>query len=347
MTTPANLLVGCFTHPHGDGRGVVSVTLDPAHGSTVQGELELDDPAYIILDPTRPLGYALAERDPSALSTLDLSDPAAPVTLATVPTEGVGACHLGFDPTGRFVVVAHYGVGSVSVHPIGDDGAAGAPVSVWNLDPADASGAVPDRQEAPHAHMASAVDDEMYVPDLGADLIRRLRVGADGALEVLEPIRLPAGVGPRHFVIIDDLLIVACELAAEAWVARRDPAAPGGWREVQRVPATSTDVRPAYPSAITADGAAAVIMATRGPNTFTRYAVRSDADLPLTPVSETSCAGDWPRDLTVHGDLVLSANQNSHTVTVFERDGEGFTLAEAIPCPSPGCLVFPNVRPGA
>jgi len=64
------------------------------------------------------------------------------------------------------------------------------------------SGAGPnlDRQEASHPHEVYSHNDELLVPDLGADKTWRLVRGSAG-WEVGGAIEYPAGVGPRHILI--------------------------------------------------------------------------------------------------------------------------------------------------
>jgi len=65
------------------------------------------------------------------------------------PSEGSGPCHLVVDRTGKGVLVANYGSGSIAALPIQEDG---------RLGPASAaiqhkgSSIDPQRQEGPHAH---------------------------------------------------------------------------------------------------------------------------------------------------------------------------------------------------
>ena len=57
-----------------------------------------------------------------------------------------------------------------------------------------------DRQEASHPHEAYPYNDELLVPDLGADRTWRLVKGSTG-WEVKGAIEYPAGTGPRHIVV--------------------------------------------------------------------------------------------------------------------------------------------------
>ncbi|VUC25327.1 unnamed protein product [Clonostachys rosea] len=66
-------------------------------------------------------------------------------------------------------------------------------------------GANPERQEAPHPHQAILDPTGQYilVPDLGADLVRIYKTGADDlAVTAVEPLQVPAGSGPRHAAFV-------------------------------------------------------------------------------------------------------------------------------------------------
>ena len=161
----------------------------------------------------------------------------------------VGA-HLALSPDGRHLVVAHYGSGSVSSFAVDDRGRLSERLDLMTF---DGSGPVPERQDGSRAHQVVFAGGELLVADLGTDRVHRLVLGADGRFRTgAEPIVLPAGSGPRHLVLIEDYLVVACELSAELWLGRRSD---DGWTEVQRVPASTVEIdKPIYPSALRADG---------------------------------------------------------------------------------------------
>jgi len=331
MTHQEMVRVGCFTGETGGppAVGIHTFTLD----GTPLSAAAADNPSYLLLHPGLPVLYALSEREPTHVAAFRIEGDGSLTAFGRVATGGDGGCHLAFDPTGAFVVVAHYSVGSVSVVSIGADGELLESTSSVRF---TGSGPDPERQEASHAHMAVAYEDEVLVPDLGTDQIHRLHVDADGGITEREPITVPAGSGPRHLVITGDHLVLACELSADLWLARRDG---DSWREIGPVRSTRADPSaPVYPSAIVAP-ADRVIVANRGPNTFATFGLDRSADT-LTLLNETPTGGDWPRDLTVRDGEVWVANQNSYSVTVFAPDGDGWTLSRTIECPSPGCIVF-------
>ena len=69
----------------------------------------------------------------------------------------------------------------------------------------DEPGPNPGRQDAPHPHQAvlDPTGSFILVPDLGADLVRVFAVGDDISVEVMEPLAVEPGSGPRHVVFVE------------------------------------------------------------------------------------------------------------------------------------------------
>lgn len=113
---------------------------------------------------------------------------------------GADPCHILVDQSGRFVLVANYTGGSVSVFPLRRDG---------RLEPASQvikhSGAgVREQQQGPHPHCVALdrSNRHAFVSDLGIDKLMSYRFRAEtGRLEPNEEpwIQLGPGAGPRHF----------------------------------------------------------------------------------------------------------------------------------------------------
>lgn len=79
-----------------------------------------------------------------------------------------------------------------------------------------------DRQEASHAHQVILVpelDNELFVPDLGADKVWRLTKSSGGAKQgqwaIKGSVECPQGSGPRHTVYKDGILYTLLELTSE------------------------------------------------------------------------------------------------------------------------------------
>ncbi|MBM7800299.1 6-phosphogluconolactonase (cycloisomerase 2 family) [Microlunatus panaciterrae] len=343
-TQVSHIYIGGYTSEmDGESAGIHSLAVSTTSDDQVE-LLELDptplvSPTYLVRHPSQPWLYAVSEGNPGQVSSLRIDETGALSLLSTVGSGDDGGCHLCLDPTGRFVVVAHYTSGSVATLAVGADGSLG---EVSDLMRFTGSGPDPERQEAAHAHQVVCDGDTILVPDLGSDQVHVIRVDEHGMISTAgEPVRLPAGSGPRHLVVVDDHLVVACELSAELWVApRRD----GGWGPGRAVPSSAAETTARiYPSAVVADGRQ-VFVANRGSDTVAVFAL-DPAARTLTPVGEFGTAGQWPRDLVLSPNHAWVANQANHVISVFDRTGD---LADPrldfqIPSPSPACIVLTAV----
>lgn len=332
----SQLVIGAYTPPMGEGTGVSVLTLDPASagGMRTSEPVALDSPSYLLRHPGLPFVYATSEEGPTTVTTLVVDAAGGLLKLSTATGSGSGACHLCFDPSGRFVLVANYGSGSVSCFEIDSSGTLGAETDLFQL-----TGGGPDseRQEGPHAHQVVVDGDEILVPDLGTDRVFRLRVDGSGRLsESAQPVQLPPGAGPRHLVVIEDHLVVACELSATLWLGRREG---GAWVETDSIDAsTSRTADRIYPSAFVADGRV-VFVANRGAGTIGVFTLDPQTST-LARQTEIDCGGPWPRDLVVTSSHLWVANQTSHRVVAIARaDLEAARIDLDLAISSPACLV--------
>lgn len=307
MSETDALLIGGYTG--GERRGLELVTVGGDWPRVA--EQALTNPSWLVAGVGDTV-LAVGESDGSAVTLLVLDDisPDSPDGLAIGPTldlSGSGACHGAV--AGSFLVVAHYGSGSVSAVQLD---ATGAPVRETAHLQFTGSGADAERQEAPHAHQVVVDGDELLVCDLGTDRVHRLRLTPEGALETAAPaLELPAGFGPRHLVRTGDLVVVLGELRGELWLGRIDAE---HVHQLDLVP--STGHSGSQPSGLRIDADGLLWSAQRGPDTIAVHRIEDDR---LVLVTEFASGGRWPRDLVLVDDLLLVANQESAQVTVFDR----------------------------
>lgn len=113
---------------------------------------------------------------------------------------GTGPCHLALDASGRCVLVANYGSGSVAALPVGRNGKLGKAGSVVQH---QGSSINPQRQAGPHGHFITADPKNRFALacDLGLDKVLVYRLEPKTAnLAPHEPpsASLQPGAGPRH-----------------------------------------------------------------------------------------------------------------------------------------------------
>ncbi len=349
----SQLIVGGYTPPTGRGVGVASfhpsaagttgtVAGDQSLGLVAGQSLPVESASYLVRHPTLPWIYAVSESDPTAVTAIRIDPDGTLTAQPPVVGSGSGGCHLCVDPAGGFVLAANYESGSVSSFGILPDGVLAGEADLLQL---TGSGPDAERQQGPHAHQVVADGAEILVPDLGTDLVHRLHVDDAGRLtRATDPIQLPAGSGPRHLVVVGDCLVVACELSAELWLARRDGA---GWTAVGTVPASqAATAERIYPSALIAHRSQ-VFVANRGAGSVSVFDLDPSGPR-LRPRAEIDCHGSWPRDLVVTASHLWVANQTDDRVVAIARDNLDEARVELeIPTPTPASIVLLPVEGAA
>ena len=169
----------------------------------------VDNPSFLVLDSEQQYLFAANEvsdmggGSSGAVSSYAIDRKSGELALINHQlTQGSAPCHLAVDATGRFVVAANYGGGSVTVLPVQSDGALGSASAFVQH---EGSSVNPQRQEGPHAHSATISPDNrfVFVADLGMDKV--MIYAFDTESGTLAPnheqpwARVKSGAGPRHF----------------------------------------------------------------------------------------------------------------------------------------------------
>ena len=124
---PGKFWVFVGTYTGGKSKGIYRMEFDPATGKLSEPVLaaEVDNPSFLAVHPTHKYLYSANESSAGAGSVTAFALDAKSGELTKLnqqSTIGDGPCHLVVDATGKNVLVANYGGGSVAVLPIGPDG---------------------------------------------------------------------------------------------------------------------------------------------------------------------------------------------------------------------------------
>jgi len=189
--------------PYGFGeshsKGIYVSRFHAATGELSEPQLaaEVINPSFLTISPNHRFLYAVSE-DPLSLGPpLDHSsyvsafaiDPATGKLrlLNTAPASGTSTCYISMDRTGKYVFMANFGSGSVSVIRVRTDGSLGELTSfIQNV------GHSVDRaiQTEPHPHWIGPSPDNRFVivSDLGMDKVLIFRFDAEtGVLSPPDP----------------------------------------------------------------------------------------------------------------------------------------------------------------
>jgi 6-phosphogluconolactonase len=313
-------------------------------------------PAFLALHPNKRFLYAVNEVDKfegqagGGVSAFAINPASGKLLLLNQESSrGGGPCHLEVDASGKAVLVANYGGGSVAALPIGADGRLGAAAAFVQH---AGSSVNPRRQEGPHAHgiYLDAENRYAFVPDLGMDKVLVYRWNA--ARIELEPndppsVAVAPGAGPRHFTFHPGgrFAYVINELLSTVTVLAYDPVR-GALKEVQTI---ST-----LPDGFTGNSTTAEIEvhpsgrflygSNRGHDSLVIYTIDAQTGR-LTLAGHEPTRGRTPRNFALDptGTYLLAANQESNSIAVFGIDAQTGGLqatGQVIEVPVPVCIVF-------
>jgi 6-phosphogluconolactonase len=342
--------VGTYSHA-GGGRGAGIHTFEAGAGGrlTPVRVTATRDPSFLTLGPTGERLYAVNEVDggEGGVSAFAVERGTGELTpLGEKPSLGTAPCHLSVHPSGRWLLLANYGSGSLVVYELRPDGGLG---DVADVVQHAGSGPHPN-QGGPHAHMVVTDPAGGFVlaADLGADRVFAYRLDpASGKLLRTGETPLPPGSGPRHIAFHPehDAVYVLNELLSTVAVFGYD--AGRGELEhlgiVRALPDGWTGDSSGAEIAVSGDGRF-VYTSNRGHDSIAVFAVERDGR-ELRPAAHVLTDGKKPRHFALDpsGERLLVANQGSDSVVAFRIDpvsGLPEHTGEVTIVGSPVCVLF-------
>ena len=352
---PGKFWVFVGTYTDGKSKGIYRMTLDTASGRLSEPALAaaIDNPSFLAVHPTRKFLYTVNENsgDKSGSVTAFALDPKTGelTKINEQPSVGDGPCHLVVDATGKNVLVANYNSGSVTVLPIGSDGAL-APAS----ESIKHTGKVFDarRQGKPHAHSINLDKGNRFavVADLGLDRVFVYKFDSDrGKLTPNDPpaAKVKDRSGPRHFAFHPDgkHAYVINEINCTVTAFDYDPEH-GTLTEIQTVETMPIPVGPKHSTAevVVHPSGKFLYGSNRGHDSLAVYTIEP-ATGRLTLVEYQPTGGKTPRNFAVDptGSVVLAENQDSGTIVAFRVDPSTGALeptGQVVEVPKPCCIKF-------
>ncbi len=346
-------LVYFGTYTGAKSQGIYVSRFDAASGklSTPELAVETTNPSFLAVSPGEKNLYAVGELSKTgAVSAFVFEDKTGKLTLLNQQLSGGGGpCHVAVDATGKCLLVANYGSGSIAALPIHADGSLG--VATTKIQHAG-SGVNPQRQAGPHAHFIMPSPDNRFTLDcdLGLDKVFVNSLDASAAkLTAHEPpfATVAPGSGPRHFVFSHDgkFVYVINEMGGTITVFNY-AAANAAMKEVQTISTLPKDFSGANTGAEIAlhPNGKFLYGSNRGHDSIAIYAVDQKTGR-LTFVEHQPTLGRTPRHFAIDptGRWLLAENQASDSVVVFTLNPDTGKLkptGQSITVGSPVCAVF-------
>ena len=321
--------VGTYTSGESEGIYIYQLNRQTGELSYLSKFVGIDDPSFLAIHPAKTFLYSVSEggKKDGSISAFRINSESGELEFLNKQSSGGrGPAHVNVDGSGRWVLTANYGGGSVAILPIRKDGSLGPPTDVRKH---QGSGIDPKRQKEPHPHSIWVSPDNRFafVPDLGIDKIMIYKLDLkNGKLLTNDPpyFKTAPGAGPRHFTFHPNgrYAFVINELNSTITAMKYDATA-GALTKVQTirtVPDEYTGINYCADIHTSPDGRY-VYGSNRGHNSIAVFSF-DDQTGTLKLIECESTQGDWPRNFAIDpdGKILLAANQRSDNVVTFFID---------------------------
>jgi 6-phosphogluconolactonase len=342
------LFVGTYTqklgHVDGKASGIYSCSVNSETGALkILDSAALINPSFLTVSADGNYLYSVSETGGSektpmgSLAAFKVSENGNLLKINEVSSLGVSPCHVSITRDGQFVLLANYSRGNIVSYKIEANGGLSAPIC--NIKHAGKNPWAHQIRQHPNGRHIFAVDK-------GADRIFIYEIDKTGMLKRLNETATATGAGPRHldFSPIDsNLVALVCENSSVLTTYRFDE------KTTALIPLDSASTLP--PNFVGKNSGADIhfhpsgrfiYSSNRGHNSLA--ILETNAQGQLKSLGHTPVEGEIPRNFLVHKNLVLVANQNSSTVTVFQTDASGKLVFKGLKnaIPTPVCLELGN-----
>ncbi len=345
------LIAGTYTNTGSKGIYVYNFNVQTGKSTLVSHTDSAINPSYLILSNNKNFIYAVNETngaDPGKVSAFSFNKKTGVLKpVNTVLSGGDDPCFISMSNDGKWLAVANYTSGSLSVFKVNKNGSI-KPFTQLIQD--TGSSINKERQEKSHVHEAVFSPDNKYLftPDLGADKVMiysfhsTLQQPVKPALPAF--VKLTEGSGPRHIIFHPNkkFAYVISELSGTVTAYNY---AEGKLREKQNIITHPKDFKGAIGSAeimMSPDGKFLYASNRGDENTISIFSVNKTTGT-LKLQGYQPVMGVAPRNFIIDptGNYLLVANQNTDNIVIFKRNKNTGLLAatgQEIKLKKPVCL---------
>lgn len=343
------LYVGTFTSEGAEGIYLCNFDTETGKIELDKTFKGLDNPSFLEISPNRKYLYSVnrvpnkVESSGGYVTAYEIKENGSLNFINKQLSHGSAPCHIDVSQDGKFVAIATYVGGTVSLYPVAEGGGLKKANTVIKN---QGSGANERRQKDPHAHCVkfSPYDNQVFNADLGTDQLNVFLL-KDKKLIRQDSVEMAPGAGPRHFNFHPDkkIIYVINELNSTITAVRNMN---DNWKKFQTISTLPPDFTGDNSCAdihVSADGRF-LYGSNRGHNSIAVFEIDPQEGR-LNFIKTVSSEGDWPRNFTLSpdGNYLLVANQRSNNIAVYRINKDSgipeFT-GNDIELPAPVCLEF-------
>jgi 6-phosphogluconolactonase len=351
---PIYAYVGSYTTAEraarGDGIHVYRMNSATGAWTHVQHVGSLVNPSYLILSKDQRFLYSV-HGDEAYATSFAVDGATGMLTLLNrAATGGSNGVHQAIDPSGKFMIVANYGSGTVAVLPVQPDGSLADQTQLVPLPGKPGPHRVEQPNSRPHHIVFDPSGKFVLVPDKGLDRVFIFRF--DPSIGKLTPtaqgsVSARSGSGPRHLAFHPSLPIVFVlnELASTVTTYKWD---------LEKGSLQPLQLLPTLPPNFTAENTAAEIVVSangrhvytsnRGHDSIAVFTADPQSGL-LKSLSWVSTQGKRPRFIAFDPSqrYLYAANEQGDTIVTFRVNSTSGALTpsgQPIANASPVAIAF-------
>lgn len=340
------------TYTHGSSIGIHLYDVDVEEGTLTERKVvPVNNSSYIAKALSGKYLYSVADE---GVAVFKIHADGDLEYMNKVDIDGMRGCYLSVDQTGKYLFVAGYHDGKVTVVHTRRDGSLG---SVMDGVFHQGTGSVAERNFRPHVTCVVPSPDNKYLcaVDNGIDQVKIYRICKEThKLELVDILRFKRETGPKLLKFSHDgrFAYVLEELANSIDVYHYDGTGRNPKFEwIQTVSTTSDTIEPmhdaAYGMSLSPDGNY-LFCSTAGDNTVAMFRLDQETGL-LEKKFALPISGEFPKDIALFpdGKHIAVANHGSNTITTFTIDYEKNLLVmkgRPVRVETPNCIKITKVE---
>ena len=335
------------TYTQGDSHGIKIYDVDMEKGRFLEKDkVEITNSSYVSISHNRRFLYSITDFGVESYQILADGDLE---LINFAPINGMRGCYVSSDYTDRYLFVAGYHDGKLTVLRLHEDGSIG---EITDEIYHKGLGSIAERNFRPHINCARMTHDNKYllVADQGMDHVNVYRFDSErGKVKLVDVIRSEIESAPRHIKISEDgryIYIIhewKCYIDVYSYEDRK------GMPYFEKI----QTVEPAALSIGSNNAASALsfsqdynylLTTIAGDNSVVIYKVNKE-DGTLKRVLNLPISGEYPKDamLFPNNKFLVSLNHETNDMTFFHVDLDAGTLVmngPAIKVNVPNCIAF-------
>ncbi len=315
------------TYTHGNSVGIHIYDMDIEQGTMTERKvIPINNPSDLTVSKNGKFLYSIADEGVEAFHILADGD------LETINKKWIGGmrgCYVDVDDENRYLFVAGYHDGRVSMMRLNEDGSIGEIAD--GIFHKGMGRNIAERSSRPHVNCVKLTPWQRYLcaVDGGLDHVKIYQLDyLRGKLKIADILRCPMGSAPRMLRFSNDgtYAYVLCELKNTVEVHRYECTPDGPKFEfIQSILTVDEDEAPnggASGMELTEDGKY-LFCSNAGTNTVVIYEVDEQTGF-LSVVCSSAISGDYPKTLGIFpdGKHFVSLNHDTNEITLFAVDYE-------------------------